>query len=134
MSDYPSLWWITIPSVLAITGYIVRKWYLARRLRVHGIGKGAPGFQTNVKRIRVTPEIAARIKRGEEVSPEEIAAAAEKADKMHQEGLTSSSHTDRPPLVERIETPSQDSQTESANEWLPESITKPKKRGKARRG
>jgi hypothetical protein len=85
----------------------------------------APGFQTSVKRIRVTPEIAARIKRGEEVSPEEIAEAAARAEKLHQDG-------DQPPLVETAEKP-QDSATDSANEWLPESLTKPKKRGKARR-
>ncbi|KAF9014361.1 hypothetical protein BDZ89DRAFT_1142397 [Hymenopellis radicata] len=75
VDEYPSLWWIVIPPALLISAYFARKWYLARRLRVHGIGKGAPGFQTGVRRVRVTPEIAARIQRGEEVSPEEIAAS-----------------------------------------------------------
>ena len=87
----------------------------------------APGFQTNVKRIRITPDIAARIRRGEEVSPEEIAEAAARAETMHRDQDSGSSILDRPPLVERVEKPDKD-------EWLPESITKPKKRGKARRG
>lgn len=94
----------------------------------------APGFQTNVKRIRITPDIAARIRRGEDVSPEEIAEAAARAEAMHRRDQDSgSSILDRPLLVERVEKPAE-SDRESANEWLPESITKPKKRGKARRG
>ncbi|KAF8321900.1 hypothetical protein F5887DRAFT_1117384, partial [Amanita rubescens] len=131
--QYPSLWWIIIPPVLLSAGYFARKWYLAWRLKVHGIGKGAPGFQTNVKKIRITPDIAARIRRGEEVSPEEIAEAAARAEKMHPNQDTSSSILDRPPLVERVEKPVDSDKDLSANEWLPESVTKPKKRGKARR-
>ncbi|KAF8333665.1 hypothetical protein F5887DRAFT_1139855 [Amanita rubescens] len=135
MSDqYPSLWWIIIPPVLLTAGYFARKWYLAWRLKKHGIGKGAPGFQTNVKKIRVIPDIAARIRRGEEVSPEEIAEAAARAEKMRRgDQDTSSSILDRPPLVERVEKLADSDKDSSANEWLPESVTKPKKRGKARR-
>ncbi|KAF8347182.1 hypothetical protein F5887DRAFT_882083, partial [Amanita rubescens] len=77
--------------------------------------------------IRITPDIAARIRRGEEVSPEEIAEAAVRVEKIRPSIL------DRPPLVERVEKPA-DSDKDSGNEWLPESITKPKRRGKARRG
>lgn len=43
-----------------------------------GLGRGAPGFQTNIKRIAVPPEIIARIRAGEEVSAEEITAAQDK--------------------------------------------------------
>lgn len=43
-----------------------------------GLGRGAPGFQTNVKRIAVPPEIIARIRAGEEVSADEITRAQEK--------------------------------------------------------
>ncbi|KAJ7855888.1 hypothetical protein B0H14DRAFT_3865099 [Mycena olivaceomarginata] len=107
----PSLLWITIPSVLLISGYFVRKWYLARRLRVHGIGKGAPGFQTGVRKIRVSPEIMARIRAGEDVSPDEIAAASARMD-----------------AEERGEVPS-----DPVNEWLPEGITGPKKRSKGKK-
>ena len=88
----------------------------------------APGFQTSVKKIRITPDIAARIRRGEEVSPEEIAEASARAEKVQE----SPSLLDRPPLVERVEKVA-DSEKQSVNEWLPESITKPQKRGKARR-
>lgn len=45
-----------------------------------GFGKGAPGFMTNTRQIRVTPEIAARLRRGEQVSPEEIDAAVKAAE------------------------------------------------------
>ncbi|PWZ01926.1 hypothetical protein BCV70DRAFT_157528 [Testicularia cyperi] len=44
-----------------------------------GLGRGAPGFQTGVKRMAVTPEIAARMRAGEQVSAEEIEAAVAKA-------------------------------------------------------
>ncbi|UZJ53944.1 hypothetical protein CBS101457_003264 [Exobasidium rhododendri] len=43
-----------------------------------GLGRGAPGFQTNIKRIAVPPEIIARIRAGEEVSADEITAAQDK--------------------------------------------------------
>lgn len=43
-----------------------------------GLGRGAPGFQTNIKRIAVPPEIMARIRAGEEVSADEITAAQDK--------------------------------------------------------
>ncbi|GAA6012886.1 hypothetical protein JCM11491_006213 [Sporobolomyces phaffii] len=40
-----------------------------------GIGRGAPGFQTGVKRVQIPPELAARIRAGEDVSAEEVTAA-----------------------------------------------------------
>ena len=30
----------SIPTVLLVSAYMVRRWYVARRLRLHGIGKG----------------------------------------------------------------------------------------------
>jgi len=95
--------------------------------------KAHQAFKRTSRKIRVTPDIAARIRRGEEVSPEEIAEAAARAEKMHLNQDTSSSILDRPPLVERVEKPADSDKDSSANEWLPESVTKPKKRGKARR-
>ncbi|KAJ3805249.1 hypothetical protein EV368DRAFT_68383 [Lentinula lateritia] len=124
VDDYPSLLWVIIPPVILLSAYFTRKWYLARRLRLHGIGKGAPGFQTNVRRIRVTPEIAARIRRGEEVSPDEIAAASAKAEAGDVTNAVSSS-----PKTEAQTT----SSVEPVNEWLPQSIITPKKRAKGKR-
>lgn len=124
VDEYPSLLWITIPPILLLSAWFARKWYKAYQLKTHGIGKGAPGFQTNVRRIRVTPEIAARIRRGEEVSPEEIAAASALAEQENR--------SDTP----RQEEPRNPTTPESAtlvNEWLPESVTTPKKRGKGRK-
>lgn len=111
----------------------------------------AKGFQTNVQRVRVTPEIAARIRRGEDVSPAEIEAASRAADeKEAREGSAAKASSPgaymgglpRGVIEERDDrhlneaTPSSSSSTkgdDSANEWLPESITKPNKRKKARR-
>ncbi|KDN52532.1 hypothetical protein K437DRAFT_272398 [Tilletiaria anomala UBC 951] len=42
-----------------------------------GIGRGAPGFQTNVAKVAIPPDIAARIRAGEDVSAEEITQALE---------------------------------------------------------
>jgi len=72
-----------------------------------GIGKGAPGFQTSVKRIAVTPEIAARMRAGEQVSQEEIAEAVARAQSS---ASSSTTHTASKPQVE--------------DEWLPETVTK----------
>lgn len=99
----------------------------------------APGFQTSVKRIRITPEIAARIRRGEEVSPEEIEAASRKADlePIHKEQTKPSGSTSigsdfglgRGAIEERDDRHLiNGSEKEEVNEWLPESITKPGKR------
>ncbi|KAG6888737.1 hypothetical protein C0995_006389 [Termitomyces sp. Mi166 len=87
----------------------------------------APGFQTSVRRVRITPEIAARIQRGEEVSPEEIARAAAEAEAN--EGTEQEPYN---PLagrgvVEEVRL------GEERNEWLPESITNPKKRSKGKK-
>lgn len=91
----------------------------------------APGFQTNVRKVRITPEIAARLRRGEDVSPEEIAEASRKAE----------SEPTPPPVVYRdivevdLRPQTQaDAKSETpVNEWLPESITSPKKRGKSKK-
>ncbi|ESK95600.1 hypothetical protein Moror_12612 [Moniliophthora roreri MCA 2997] len=127
--DYPSLLWVTLPPIILLSAWFARKWYLARRLKVHGIGKGAPGFQTNVRRIRVTPEIAARLRRGEEVSPEEIAAASALAEEQERQKTTG--------VYEKATAPATDSTPPTShsttNEWLPESVTGPKKRSKGRR-
>ncbi|KAJ7644251.1 hypothetical protein FB45DRAFT_735553 [Roridomyces roridus] len=126
--DHPSLLWIAIPSVLLVSGYFIRKWYLARRLRVHGIGKGAPGFQTNVRKIRVPPEIMERIRRGEEVTPEEITAASARMEAEEREGGTPAPPAKKPqPVVETL------SEQEPVNEWLPQGITAPKKRAKGKK-
>ncbi|KAF9041273.1 hypothetical protein BJ165DRAFT_1530016 [Panaeolus papilionaceus] len=115
VEDYPTLLWVAIPSAVLVSAYFVRKWYLARRLRLHGIGKGAPGFQTNVKRIAITPEIAARLKRGERVSPEEIEKASREAEerqsreKSTQKAKGSSGPLGRGVVEERDDRPRQQS-------------------------
>ncbi|KAG5640654.1 hypothetical protein DXG03_007656 [Asterophora parasitica] len=133
---HPSLLWIVIPPVLLVSAFYIRKWYQARRLRLYGIGKGAPGFQTNVRRVRVTPEIAARIRRGETVSPDEIAQAAAEA-----EANGNGNEEEDPPrnslagrgVVEERRLDQDKSEPGPVNEWLPESITAPKKRAKGKK-
>ncbi|KAJ7134506.1 hypothetical protein C8R44DRAFT_870133 [Mycena epipterygia] len=133
VDDQPSLLWITIPTVLLISGYFARKWYLARRLRLHGIGKGAPGFQTNVRKIRVPPELMARIRRGEDVSPDEIAAASARMDAEEREGSTTPAPLPQSKKTEEPKPVAKDTPSEPVNEWLPEGITAPKKRSKGKK-
>ncbi|KAJ7288537.1 hypothetical protein C8J57DRAFT_1047799 [Mycena rebaudengoi] len=133
VDDYPSLLWIAIPSVVLLSGYFVRKWYLARRLRLHGIGKGAPGFQTNVRKIRVPPELMARIRRGEDVSPDEIAAASARMDAEERDGPITTQDTPPEPKKKETKLPEKEPPSEPVNEWLPENITGPKKRSKGKK-
>lgn len=76
----PSL--IPVYGVVAATAYFVGRYVDQTFIRPPsktGFGKGAPGFMTNVKKVAITPELAERLRRGEEVTPEEIAAAQEEA-------------------------------------------------------
>jgi hypothetical protein len=113
----------------------------ARRLKETGIGKGAPGFLTSVKRVAVTPEIAARIRRGETVTPEEIeasqravaAAAVARESNAGEKGQVTSSEVSStvPSSIQRQESSASDS-----NEWLPDHLknsnTPRKSKGKRR--
>ncbi|KAG6899686.1 hypothetical protein C0993_007947 [Termitomyces sp. T159_Od127] len=72
----------------------------------------APGFQTNVRKVRITPEIAARLRRGEEVSPEEIARAAAADEQEPYNSLAGRG------VVEEVQL------GQEANEWLPETAKK----------
>ncbi len=65
-----------------------------------GIGRGAPGFTTNVAQVRIPADIAARIRAGEEVSADEITRALDdvragrykpKAERERDEWLSSTS-------------------------------------------
>jgi len=127
VEEFPAWLWVAIPSVCLIAAFYARRWYLLRKLRVHGIGKGAPGFQTNVRQIRVTPEIAARLRRGEHVSPEEIAQASSLAEQAEKRGDSVEKPAKGAPMAMEDPVP--------VNEWLPDTITKPKpkKRSKAKR-
>ncbi|EPQ31875.1 uncharacterized protein PFL1_00074 [Pseudozyma flocculosa PF-1] len=108
--------WIVIPSVLVpliLLGAVASRFLKAKDGRSGfnqkydpktGIGRGAPGFQTGVKRLAVTPEIAARLRAGENVSQEEIEASIAKA-QAAQKSSTSSSSVKVNPNVD--------------NDWLP---------------
>jgi hypothetical protein len=79
---------------------------------------------TGVKRVAVTPEIAARLRRGEHVSPEEIAAC--------QQGAGEES-ADKPPETDVSQVSGGDDETE--NEWLPDDLkAKNKRKAGAKRG
>ncbi|KAH9820688.1 hypothetical protein DFH28DRAFT_1079491 [Melampsora americana] len=70
----------SIPFLLIV--YFLIKLYNSYRLKQkklsQGIGRGVAGFQTGVRRVAVPQEILDRIRRGEEVSAEEITRAQEK--------------------------------------------------------
>ncbi|KAE8216158.1 hypothetical protein CF327_g622 [Tilletia walkeri] len=86
-----------------------------------GIGRGAPGFQTGVKRVAVPAALAARIRAGEQVSPEEIEAAQREAAEAAARGATigtSSSFSGGGGGVEQR----RNHPVEPVNEWLPEGL------------
>ncbi|EGG01836.1 uncharacterized protein MELLADRAFT_110697 [Melampsora larici-populina 98AG31] len=70
----------SIPFFLIV--YLLLKLYNSHQLKQkklsQGIGRGVAGFQTGVRRVAVPQEILDRIRRGEEVSAEEITRAQEK--------------------------------------------------------
>ncbi|CAO1628512.1 unnamed protein product [Jaminaea pallidilutea] len=83
-----------------------------------GIGRGAPGFQTNVSRIAVPAHIIARIRAGEEVSAEEITAAQEaEAKRLEKEARQAEKGGKRP--VGRSSQVASSTQ-QPGNEWIPE--------------
>ncbi|KAJ9478002.1 hypothetical protein PHBOTO_001568 [Pseudozyma hubeiensis] len=116
-----------IPSVLVpliIVGAVASRFFGANKRGGYtgkydpktGLGRGAPGFQTGVKRMAVTPEIAARMRAGEQVSAEEIEAALAKA--QSQSGASSTAV--RNPNVDQ--------------DWLPQGRSSPAgKKGSKRR-
>ncbi|KAF8513925.1 hypothetical protein BU17DRAFT_94963 [Hysterangium stoloniferum] len=112
---YPSLAWVIVPIVLVPLGLYIRSRLAARKLARTGIGRGAPGFQTSVRKLAVTPEIAARLRAGEQVSPEEIAAATAAAGAK----VTEERRSVEPVVVADDE----------ENEWLPEGIRQAKTGG-----
>ncbi|KAF8577905.1 hypothetical protein K439DRAFT_1363564 [Ramaria rubella] len=125
---YPSLAWVIVPILLVPLGFFVRSRLAARKLARTGIGRGAPGFQTSVRRIAVTPEIAARLRAGEHVPPEEIAAAQEAAAASGTISAAKDKEKSQPSDA-----------AEEENVWLPEELKKTNKgdlkvrKGKKRR-
>ncbi|KAA1074011.1 hypothetical protein PGT21_007093 [Puccinia graminis f. sp. tritici] len=73
---------ICIP-ILILINYLNRaRIEKAERLK-KGIGRGVAGFQTGVRRVAIPPEIMERIRRGEEVSGEEITRAQERMNALN---------------------------------------------------
>lgn len=81
-----------------------------------GIGRGVAGFQTSVKRVAVPPEIIARIRRGEEVSAEEITRAQERM------AMNSSQNGDNH-QADSTRSVSQSNRSKVDEDWLPPSST-----------
>ncbi|TEB30550.1 hypothetical protein FA13DRAFT_1630471 [Coprinellus micaceus] len=134
VEEYPSLLWIAVPSVVLVSAFFINKWWKAYQLKNYGIGRGAPGFQTGVRRVRVTPDVALRIRRGEQVSPEEIAASVRKMEEMERQGIKPTIHIeDEKPFIRESDATSSDTPAEPVNEWLPENLTNATKRKKGKR-
>jgi len=108
LSLIPILLVLLVP-VLFLIYRSIKSRQKARLLKEKGIGRGAAGFQTNVRRIAVPPEIAARIRRGEQVSAEEITEAQERA-KRQEEGANGEAAAGKKSKVD--------------DEWLPASAKK----------
>ncbi|WFD22968.1 hypothetical protein MEQU1_001652 [Malassezia equina] len=74
-------WGIAVCAALALVSWVFwpRKQRSPKKTGAYdprtGLGRGAPGFQTNVQRVALPAELVARIRAGEQVSAEEITAA-----------------------------------------------------------
>ncbi|GAA5955958.1 hypothetical protein JCM10213_000080 [Rhodosporidiobolus nylandii] len=86
-----------------------------------GIGRGAPGFQTGVRRVAIPPALAARIRAGEEVSAEEVTVAleAEKERVAREEAKEQEERQKLPPGVDE--------------DWLPAGAAGGKNKSKAKK-
>lgn len=63
----------SIPLVVLPAAVVaVRQQQAAQLLKDKGIGRGAPGFQTGVKKLAVSKEVAEKLRRGETVTDEEL--------------------------------------------------------------
>ncbi|BGP32999.1 hypothetical protein JCM10296v2_004788 [Rhodotorula toruloides] len=92
-----------------------------------GIGRGAPGFQTGVRKVAIPKDLMERIKRGEEVSAEEITTGIERErERLEREERSSASaggeEAERRRLPETVD-----------EEWLPAGATGLSGKKKARR-
>ncbi|KAB5590147.1 hypothetical protein CTheo_6412 [Ceratobasidium theobromae] len=119
---------LPVYGVAAAAIYVVGRYLDAHYIRPkpRGLGKGAPGFLTSVKKVPVTPDIAARIARGEE----EIAAAQT----FQFNPRIIIERDDRAVADDRMVADEREPDTRDAkkprNEWLPDS---PRPRRTARR-
>lgn len=86
-----------------------------------------------MRRIRVTPEIAARIRRGEDVSPDEIARASAEMDERERRGAVEETTPTPSAKQEKKARQAEAAPEEPVNEWLPEAVTGPKKRAKGKK-
>lgn len=78
-----------------------------------GLGRGAPGFQTGVKRVAIPPALAARIRAGEEVSAEEVTEAIEaERERLAQEEAAEAAKANKVKLPENVD-----------EDWLPAGMT-----------
>lgn len=68
---------VGIPTLYLLWRVLSRR-RAEHKLKTEGIGRGAPGFLTGVKKVALPRDIAERIKRGEEVSAEEVTLALER--------------------------------------------------------
>lgn len=98
---------------------------------------------TNTAKLKVTPAIAARLRRGEQVSPEEIEREVRAAEQRQAQGNASSPSDDdtasqSPPArmtrsQMKKKAAQEDKTDSSANEWIPETHLKKGPQGRRKR-
>ncbi|KAG8747579.1 hypothetical protein FRC12_014036 [Ceratobasidium sp. 428] len=136
---------LPVYGILAVTVFLVGRYVDNTYIRPPsktGFGKGAPGFMTNVRKVAITPELAERLRRGEEVTPEEIAAAQAEAAKNptvtirrrdiveRDDRLGTTDDSDREPDTRGGKKARRAGGAEaSENEWMPQGHTRPAVRG-----
>ncbi|BGP25483.1 hypothetical protein Rt10032_c04g2068 [Rhodotorula toruloides] len=92
-----------------------------------GIGRGAPGFQTGVRKVAIPKDLMERIKRGEEVSAEEITRGIE----LERERLAKEESSEASAGGEKGERRKVPANVDE--EWLPISATGASGKAKSRR-
>lgn len=128
-----------------IASSVYSKVAASRKLRQTGIGRGAPGFITNVRKVAIPSHIAARIRAGEDVSADEITEALEE----EKERLELVEKLEREEVERTALAAAQESQKKSKSassssaprkvpdtvdqEWLPQGILSSSKGGRRRK-
>lgn len=86
-----------------------------------GLGRGAPGFQTNIQKVSISPGLAARIRAGEDVSAEEVTRDLEQQKLLAQQGRSAGglggAADQSKPLPESVDP-----------DWLPAGLTQNRKK------
>ncbi|PLW24615.1 hypothetical protein PCANC_13847 [Puccinia coronata f. sp. avenae] len=88
--------YLVIAIPILITIYYIQRSRKEKQLKLkQGIGRGVAGFQTGVRRVAIPADIMERIRRGEQVSGEEITRAQQRMNNNTQSGSNTNKIVDQ---------------------------------------